>query len=139
MQRATSPRPKVHRIVIVEDNLDQVHSLAMLLKEMGHSVDFAINGYVAYDVIRRFRPDVVLCDLGLPGVSGYEVAAQVKKDPELTAVRLIAFTGYGDPKYAERALQAGFESVHVKPVQPKVLEELFVDAKDPDPRDPLAR
>jgi DNA-binding response OmpR family regulator len=70
MQRATPPRIKVHRIVVVEDNLDHVHSLAMLLKEMGHSVDFAINGYVAYDVVRRFRPHTVICDLGLPGVSG---------------------------------------------------------------------
>jgi two-component system CheB/CheR fusion protein len=125
MQRATPPRIKVHRIVVVEDNLDHVHSLAMLLKEMGHSVDFAINGYVAYDVVRRFRPHTVICDLGLPGVSGYEVATQIRKDPELQDVRLVAFTAYSDPKYTERALEAGFESVHVKPIDPKVLDQLF--------------
>ena len=125
MQRASPPRIRVHRIVVVEDNLDQVHSLAMLLKEMGHSVDFAINGYIAYDVVRRFRPDTVICDLGLPGMSGYEVAAQIRKDPELQDVRLVAFTAYGDPKYTERALQAGFECVHIKPIDPKVLDGLF--------------
>jgi CheY-like chemotaxis protein len=129
MQRSAQTQAKIHRILVVEDNLDQMHTLALLLREMGHTVDFAINGYVAYDVVRRFRPDTVILDLGLPGASGYEVAAQIKKDPELADIRLIGFTGYGDPKYTERALQAGMESVHVKPVDPKVLQQLFGDVQ----------
>lgn len=116
--------------MICEDNLDQVHTLAFLLKEMGHSVDFAINGYVAYDVVRRFRPDTVVLDLGLPGVTGYEVAAQIRKDPELAGIRLIAITGYAEEKYRERAMQAGFDAYYVKPLDPKVLTEIFGQTKD---------
>jgi CheY-like chemotaxis protein len=125
VDRKASAPPKVHRILIVEDNLDQLHSLSMLLREMGHTVDFAINGYVAYDIARRFRPDTIIMDLGLPGATGYEVAAQIRKDPELAAVRLVAFTGYGEPKHRERALQCGFDAFHVKPIDPAVLDELF--------------
>ena len=125
MKQPSPSTPRVHRIVIAEDNLDQVHSLAFLLKEMGHSVDFAINGYVAYDVVRRFRPDTVILDLGLPGVTGYEVAAQIRKDPEMSGVRLVALTAYNEPKYRERALQAGFDAFYTKPLDPHVLNELF--------------
>lgn len=120
---------KIHRIMIIEDNLDQLQSLAMVLREMGHNVDFATNGYVAYDANRRFRPDTVICDLGIPGMSGYEIAEQVRKDPELTDVRLVAFTGYSEEKYRERALRAGFDEYHVKPVDPQILHRLFGDVK----------
>jgi CheY-like chemotaxis protein len=130
MQRALQSQAKLRRIVIVEDNLDQVHTLAMMLREMGHAVDFAINGYVAYDLVRRFRPDTAIIDLGLPGMTGFEVAAQIRKDPELHAVRLIAFTAYGDKQYQDRAMAVGFDDYHVKPVDPQLLYALFGDAKD---------
>lgn len=130
MQRS-APRTKVHRIVIAEDNLDQVHALAFLLKEMGHSVDFAINGYVAYDVVRRFRPDTVILDLGLPGVTGFEVAQQIRRDPELASIRLIALTAYSDPKYRERAMQVGFDGFYVKPLDPQTVLALLGDSEGP--------
>src|SRR5712671_3988121 len=130
MQRAPQNQPKLARIVVVEDNLDQVHTLAMMLREMGHAVDFAINGYVAYDLVRRFRPDTVIVDLGLPGMTGFEVAAQIRKDPELHAVRLIAFTAYADKAYRDRATAVGFDDYYVKAVDPQVLYALFGDAKD---------
>src|SRR4030095_7785261 len=72
--RSTRPDDAVGaslRVLVVEDNLDQVHTLAILLRLDGHQVDFAINGYVAIDVAERFKPDVVLLDLGLPGLDGY--------------------------------------------------------------------
>jgi CheY-like chemotaxis protein len=121
--------PKVHRVVVVEDNLDQVHTLAFMLKEMGHSVDFAINGYVAYDVIRRFRPDTVILDLGLPGSTGFEVLSQIKRDPELGEIRVVALTGYGDARYKERAQHAGFDAFYTKPMAFQELEELFGGSK----------
>jgi DNA-binding response OmpR family regulator len=130
MKRSSSTAVKVHRILICEDNLDQLHSLALILKEMGHSVDFAINGYVAYDAIRRFRPDTIILDLGLPGVTGFEVAQQIRMDPELQGVRLFAFTAYDDEKYKKRAEECGFDGYYVKPVDPKVIYELFGDTKD---------
>lgn len=119
---------KVHRVVLVEDNLDAVHTLAFMLKEMGHSVDFAINGYVAYEVVRRFRPDTVILDLGLPGVTGYEVAEQIRKDPELAGIRLVALTAYSDPKYRERAMSVGFDAYYVKPLPLEALPEVLGDS-----------
>ncbi|MGE5616095.1 MAG: response regulator [Bacillota bacterium] len=130
MKRPPSQQPKLHRIVIVEDNLDQVHTLALLLKEMGHTIDYAINGYVALDVVRRFRPDTVICDLGIPGMTGYEVAAQIKKDPELADIRVVALTAYNEDKYRERAMELGFDAYYTKPMDLKQLYELFGDAKD---------
>lgn len=103
----------------------------MLLKEMGHSVDFAINGYVAYDICRRFRPDTVIMDLGLPGVTGFEVAAQISRDPELAGIRLIALTAYSDETYRRRAKEVGFHEFIVKPYDPKLLYELFSEVKQP--------
>jgi CheY-like chemotaxis protein len=120
--------PRVYRVLVIDDNLDQVHSFALLLKEMGHSVDYAINGYVALDVARRFKPDFVICDLGMPGVTGFEVAEQLRKDPELKDVKLIALTGY--PQYMERAKAAGFDEVYAKPLDPKVLYDLLGNTKD---------
>lgn len=122
--------PRVYRILVIEDNLDQVHSLALLLKEMGHSVDYAINGYVALDVARRFKPDYVLLDLGMPGVTGYEICTQIRQDPELQSVKIIATTAYGEPEYQERARKVGFDAYWIKPIDPKLVYELLGDAKD---------
>ncbi len=122
--------PRVYRILVDEDNLDQVNTLAMQLKEMGHSVDYAINGYVALDVARRFKPDFVLLDLGLPGVTGFEICTQLRQDPELQSVRIIATTAYTQPEYAERAKQVGFDGYLTKPIDPRALYEMFGDSKD---------
>ncbi len=121
---------RTYRILLIEDNIDQVHSLALILKEMGHSVDYAINGYVALDVARRFKPDYILLDLGLPGVTGYEICTQVRSDPELQSVKIIATTAYSQPEYAERARELGFDDYWLKPIDPKRLYELFGDTKD---------
>ncbi len=101
---------------------------------MGHIVDFAINGYVAYDVARRFKPDYIICDLGLPGMTGYEVCTQIRKDPEFQAVRMIALTAYDDAGYKERAKQVGFDEFHVKPMDPQILYKMFGDTKDANVR-----
>jgi len=130
MKRPSQALPKLHRILVVEDNLDQLHSFALLLKEMGHSVDFAINGYVAYDAARRCRPSVVVLDLGLPGMTGFEVATQLRKDPEMSSVRIVALTAYDDDKYRERAKAVGIDEYYVKPMNPQKLYEIFGDEKD---------
>lgn len=119
----TTEAPK--RILVVEDNLDSVHSLAFLLIDMGHTVEYAINGYVALDVAKRFRPDFVLLDLGLPGIDGFEVCRRMKQDPELRRVRVVALTAFSQDEYRERAAKAGCELYLVKPVQAAVLEHLF--------------
>jgi CheY-like chemotaxis protein len=119
--RTKSPK----RVLVVEDNLDSVHTLALLLSDMGHKVEYAINGYVAINVARRFRPDFVLLDLGLPGIDGFEVCRQIKQDPELQSCRVIALTAFSQADYRARARQVGCELYLVKPVDTKVLEDLL--------------
>ena len=119
----TTEAPK--RILVVEDNLDSVHTLAFLLRDMGHIVEYAINGYVALDIAKRFRPDFVLLDLGLPGIDGFEVCRRMKHDPELRSVRVVALTAFSQDEYRERAAKAGCELYLVKPVEARVLEHLF--------------
>src|SRR3981081_4139085 len=82
------------RVLIVEDNIDAARSLAYLVRDMGHFVEYAINGYVAIDIARRFLPDVVLLDLGLPGMDGFDVCKKIKGYPGLEQTRVIAITGY---------------------------------------------
>jgi CheY-like chemotaxis protein len=113
------------RILVVEDHLDSVHTLAFLLRDMGHTVEYAINGYVAVEIARHFRPDFVLLDLGLPGIDGFEVCRQMKRVPELSSTRVIALTALSQDEYRERATQAGCELYLVKPVKAAVLEHLF--------------
>jgi CheY-like chemotaxis protein len=113
------------RVLIIEDHLDSVHALACLLTDMGHSVEYAINGYAGLEVARRFRPGFVLLDLGLPGWDGFEVCRQIKKDPELQAARVIAVTAFSQEEYVARSRAAGFELHLVKPVPVWLLEELL--------------
>ena len=113
------------RVLVVEDNLDSVHALALLLHDMGHIVEYAINGYVAVDVAKRFYPDFVLLDLGLPGMDGFEVCRKLKRDPTLQRSRVIVITAFSQAEYRTRAADAGCELYLVKPVATNVLEDLL--------------
>jgi CheY-like chemotaxis protein len=120
-QSAVKPR----RVLVVEDNLDTVHTFALLLHEMGHKVEYAINGWVAIDVARRFRPQFVFLDLGLPGMDGFELCRRIKKEPGLESTRVIALTGYGQQEYRDRSSEAGCELHLLKPFDAKNIEELL--------------
>jgi CheY-like chemotaxis protein len=113
------------RVLVVEDNLDSVHSMALLVRSMGHEVEFAINGFAAMNIARAFRPDVVLLDIGLPDFKGDKVARQLKWEPGLEKTRIIAITGLPQDEVRQRALAAGCEDVYAKPVDPAKLEELL--------------
>jgi two-component system, OmpR family, response regulator len=113
------------RILVVEDNLDAVHSLTVLLRELGHEVEFAINGYAALEIARQLKPEVVLLDIGLPGMDGFELCRRLKREPAFAAARVIAVTGYGQEPYRERALAAGCDAYLVKPLDPKALYALL--------------
>jgi CheY-like chemotaxis protein len=113
------------RILVIEDKLDSLHTLCYLFRDMGHGVDYAINGYVALDAARRYRPDHVVLDLGLPGMTGFEVCAQIKKDPELAHINVIAHTAYDREDFRARAAQVGFDEYLVKPVTIAKWRELF--------------
>jgi CheY-like chemotaxis protein len=127
----TSLKPNTEskrRVLVVDDNLDTVHSMAMLIRVMGHEVQFAINGFAAIDVARTFRPEVILLDLGLPDFRGDEIARQLKFEPGLEGVRIIVVTGHSDEETRRRALEHGCEAFYVKPLSPSTLEEILAKA-----------
>jgi CheY-like chemotaxis protein len=118
-------QPK-RKVLVVEDDLDSVHSMAMLIKSMGHEVQFAINGFAAIHVARTFRPEVILLDIGLPDFKGDEIASQFKYEPGLQNVRMIAITGLPLTEVEQRARDAGCERVFAKPIDPAALEKLLL-------------
>jgi len=103
-------------VMVVDDNADSSESLAVLLRLSGHEVEVAANGESALALADTFRPQVVLLDLGLPGMDGFEVARRLRARPELAATRLIAITGYGQARDREATAAAGFERHLTKPV-----------------------
>ena len=109
------------RILVVDDNVDGAESIAMLLRMEGHAVRSVHDARDALAVAPSFRPDVVLLDIGLPGMDGYEVARRLRAEPNLAHTCLVAITGYGQPSDRERAREAGFHEHLVKPVEPEAL------------------
>lgn len=106
---------------MVEDDLDTVQSLAFLLKHDGHIVEFAINGYVAINIAKRFRPDVVLLDIGLPGLDGFEVCARLRSEPELKNIPIVAVTACSSEADRDRIRAAGCDLYMSKPYDPQRL------------------
>jgi PAS domain S-box-containing protein len=113
------------RILLIEDHRDAVTTLRDLLELSGHEVETAYNGPDGLAIAAGFRPDVVLCDLGLPGMDGFEVANALRRDPATSSARLIAITGYGQEEDQRRSREAGFDEHLVKPVDFKELTRLL--------------
>jgi CheY-like chemotaxis protein len=114
------------RVLVVEDNRDAAESLRLLLLLSGHRVAVAYSGPAALAAAGEFWPDVVLCDIGLPGgVDGHDVARALRADPEQAVATLIALSGYGQEEDQRQARQAGFDRHLTKPVDPQVLTRLL--------------
>ena len=111
-RRAASPQ----RILVVDDNRDAVQTLAEALALAGHDVRVATDGESGLAAAREFLPETVLLDLGLPGLTGYEVARSIRREPRLAGARLIALTGYGQESDRRASVEAGFDAHLVKPV-----------------------
>ena len=114
------------RVLVVEDNVDAADSLSMLLRLYGHDVQVARSGPTALEMASASRPDVVLLDIGLPGMDGYQVAKRLREGPGFRGVMLCALTGY-TPSEADRLRhqESGFDHYFVKPVSLEKLTELF--------------
>jgi CheY-like chemotaxis protein len=110
---------------VVEDDIDSARSLTWILRDMGHEVEYAINGYVAVDIATQFLPEFVFLDLALPGMNGFEVCRRLKRQPELERARVIAVTAYAQEEYRQRSREAGCEGYIVKPLDPATLNELL--------------
>ena len=118
-------QPTRKRILVVEDNLDSVHSMTALVRMMGHDVAFAINGFAALDIARVFRPDIVLLDIGLPDFSGCDIARQLRWEESLKSTRFIAISALPAEPYRQKALEAGCQEFYAKPIDPQVLERVL--------------
>jgi PAS domain S-box-containing protein len=114
------------RILVVDDNRDAAETLAFLLRSRGQEVRIAYDGVSALKLADSFQPEVVLLDIGLPGMDGCEVARQLRQFPGLEKVRLIALTGYGQEGDHRRSREAGFDRHLVKPVDPDRLLGLVI-------------
>ena len=107
------------RILIIEDNEAGALSMQMLLTQLGHVVEVAHNGIEGLAAAAHFKPEVVLCDIGLPGLDGYQIAQQLRQREEGGKTFLIALSGYGQDEDKRRALAAGFNTHFVKPLRVK--------------------
>jgi len=112
-------------ILVVDDNTDAAQSLGLVLELSGHSVSIAHTGTEALDAVRTKEPDVILLDVGLPGLNGYQVAERLRTGPETNHIVLIATTGYGQDEDRQRATQAGFDHHLTKPIDPDLVAELL--------------
>jgi CheY-like chemotaxis protein len=123
------PTPERHmppaRTLIIDDNVDGAESLAVLLKTLGLEVRTAYDGPAGLSVAAEFQPEVVLLDIGLPRMDGYEVARRLRGQPGLTGMLLIALSGYGQDEDRQRSREAGFDHHLLKPVSREVLVDLI--------------
>ena len=122
-RRRRRRRRSRRRILIVDDNEDGAESLAMLLQLDGHETHTAHDGVEAVDAAERLRPDVVLLDIGLPRLNGYEVCRRIREQPWGKDMVLVALTGWGQEEDRQRSREAGFDAHMVKPVDHDVLAE----------------
>jgi signal transduction histidine kinase/ActR/RegA family two-component response regulator len=122
---AASARCSPSRILVVDDNRDSVDSLATVLQLQGHDIQTARDGVEAVQAAAAFRPNLVLLDIGLPKMNGYEAAQRIRQHDWGKTMVLIAMTGWGQDEDKRRALQAGFDHHMTKPVDPVALEKLM--------------
>ncbi len=113
------------RILVVDNNINAADSLATLLELAGHEVRVAYEGEAALLVAEAFRPQVVLLDIGMPGMDGYEVGRALRQKPQTRTALLVAITGWGAPDDLRRSKEAGFDHHLVKPVEPAALQRLL--------------
>jgi CheY-like chemotaxis protein len=120
---------------VVDDNVDSARTLGALLRRMGHDVQVAHDGVSALDAAREHPPQLVLLDLGMPGLDGYAVARRIRLEREAaTAPRLVALTGYGNEEARRRSREAGFDEHLVKPIDLASLESLLARPQSARPR-----
>ncbi|MGO9111959.1 MAG: response regulator [Thermoguttaceae bacterium] len=118
---STPPR----KVLIVDDNNDSAEALSRLLRSQGHEVRTALDGDSALAVADEFRPEMVLLDIGMPVISGFEIASRLRAKPEFNDVVIIAVSGYGKEDSLKQSREAGFDDYAVKPIDLDKLTELM--------------
>src|SRR5207237_938210 len=120
----TMPAPS-RRVLVVDDNVDAAESLAILMRMHGHEVHCAHDGATALTVAAAVRPELILLDIGMPGMDGCEVARRLRADDGLSDAWLVAVTGYGQEGDRVRSRAAGFDEHFVKPLTSRTLREIL--------------
>jgi PAS domain S-box-containing protein len=124
-QKATPPRPRKLKVLVVDDNEDTTSTVATILRHAGHDVQSAHSGQAALVAALAFHPAVVILDLGLPGMDGYEVARRIRENPDFEKVRIIAVSGYAQESDRKRSKEAGVDVHLAKPVEPDRIQEIL--------------
>jgi signal transduction histidine kinase/ActR/RegA family two-component response regulator len=127
-ENATARTVRTLKILVVDDNADVAQSTEMLLRALGHNIRVAHDGTRAMQVVLEFTPDVVLLDIGLPLVDGFQVARWIRRQPALRGTLLVALTGYGRESDRQRTAEAGFNYHLVKPVDVSRIESILANA-----------
>jgi CheY-like chemotaxis protein len=117
------------RVLVVDDNRDAADTLSLLLELMGHEARSAHDGLEALSAAEAFKPDVVLLDIGLPKMNGYEVCRRLRQEPWGREAFLVALTGWGQADDLRQASEAGFDRHLVKPVEEAVLQKLLAEMR----------
>lgn len=126
-----NPSGPPRRILVIEDNLDAAESLRDVLEMDGHQVALAFDGPSGIQEARKFHPEVVLCDIGLPGeMDGYGVAREFRRDPALSTAFMVALTGYAAVEDQRRAADAGFDRHLAKPPDLEDLERMLATCSE---------
>jgi len=118
-----APASGGRKVLLVDDNVDAMEMMAFLLAEMGYEAHTTADADNLVRMASDLRPDVIVLDIGLPGVDGYELARMIKRQPQLAGIRLVAHTGYGSPEDRRKAIDAGFDAHLVKPAELEDLEK----------------
>jgi CheY-like chemotaxis protein len=130
------PSPPARRVLVVDDNRDSADSLASLLELSGNEVRIAYEGASALVVAREYRPEVIPLDIGMPGMSGHEVARRLRAQAVTRGALLLAMTGWGQASDRKRSKEAGFDHHLVKPLDLDALDALLTREAPPAPAPP---
>jgi PAS domain S-box-containing protein len=132
-EETSGPPGRLCRILVVDDNKDSAESLALLLGVSGHQSEVAHDGEQAVEKSADFMPDIILLDIGLPGMDGYETCRTIRAQPWGRNVLVVAVTGWGQPEDRRRSREAGFNAHLVKPVDPRELVRVLASAGQGQP------
>ena len=125
MSEPTASPAARRRILVADDNIDAASSLAMLLEIMGNETRVVHDGIEAVELAATFRPDVILLDIGMPRLNGFDACARIRMQPANHGAVIVALTGWTQEETKQRSQQAGFDFYLVKPVEPDTLEKML--------------
>jgi two-component system CheB/CheR fusion protein len=128
-ERAAALSTSGRRVLIVDDRAEQTRTMRMLLERMGHEAHIASDGASALSILEEFPCDIALIDIGLQGMSGYDLAQRIRERPKFKGMVLIAQTGWGRDEDRQRSREAGFDHHLVKPIERRVLAEILGNPK----------